>query len=188
MGRDHATSVSRALALGMAMVAQRATGCVASVYAGRKGGGTAEIQGRSVRTRDEWRSLFSPRNGSAFLVDDVAWKKVRSIEPAGEAEVWDLQVEGDESFVAEGCVVHNCPLQLDVIERCVELWSNPGDVVLSPFAGIGSEGYVALSLGRKFVGVELKESYWLAAQRHLAEAETMAKQATLFADDGEVPA
>ena len=55
---------------------------------------------------------------------------------------------------------HLCPLQLDVIERALVMWSNPGDVVLSPFAGIGSEGYMALKLGRKFVGIELKESYW----------------------------
>jgi DNA modification methylase len=55
---------------------------------------------------------------------------------------------------------HLCPLQLDLIERALVLWSNPGDVVLSPFMGIGSEGVVSLKLGRKFVGVELKESYW----------------------------
>lgn len=65
---------------------------------------------------------------------------------------------------------HMCPLQLDVIERCVHLWSNPGDVVLSPFAGIGSEGYVALKLGRHFVGVELKHEYWRWAQRNLDRA------------------
>jgi DNA modification methylase len=55
---------------------------------------------------------------------------------------------------------HICPLQLTVIRRCIQLWSSPGDVVLSPFMGIGSEGYVALEEGRKFVGVELKESYF----------------------------
>jgi DNA modification methylase len=62
---------------------------------------------------------------------------------------------------------HICPLQLDVIERAVILWSNPGNVVLSPFMGIGSEGYTALRLGRRFEGVELKESYFRAAVRHL---------------------
>ena len=54
---------------------------------------------------------------------------------------------------------HICPLQLDVIKRGIELWSNPGDLVYSPFIGIGSEGYGALSLGREFVGSELKQSY-----------------------------
>lgn len=62
---------------------------------------------------------------------------------------------------------HLCPLQLDVIERAVILWSNPGDVVLSPFMGIGSEGVTSLKLGRKFVGTELKESYWRQACRYL---------------------
>lgn len=55
---------------------------------------------------------------------------------------------------------HICPLQLDVIARCLELWSNKGDIVLSPFAGIGSEGYQSIKMGRKFIGIELKKSYY----------------------------
>ncbi len=66
---------------------------------------------------------------------------------------------------------HLCPLQLDLIERALILWSNPGDVVLSPFMGIGSEGYCARRLKRKFIGVELKESYWTHAVRHLQSVE-----------------
>lgn len=62
---------------------------------------------------------------------------------------------------------HICPLQLEVIRRGIELWTNPRDVVLSPFAGIGSEGYVAVELGRKFVGAELKESYYKQAAQNL---------------------
>lgn len=65
---------------------------------------------------------------------------------------------------------HICPLQLDVIARGVELWSNPGDIVFSPFAGIGSEGYQAIKMGRRFVGVELKESYFKVACNNLAMA------------------
>lgn len=65
---------------------------------------------------------------------------------------------------------HICPLQLDLIERCVFLWSNPGDVVLSPFAGIGSEGYVSLALGRRFIGVELKKNYFIEAKKYLIGA------------------
>lgn len=78
---------------------------------------------------------------------------------------------------------HICPLQLEVIRRCVRLWSNPGDVVLSPFAGIGSEGYVALEEGRRFVGSELKGSYYEQACRNLASVEPGArgKQIALFA-------
>lgn len=66
---------------------------------------------------------------------------------------------------------HVCPLQLPFIERCVRLWSNPGELVLSPFAGIGSEGVVAVRNGRRFVGCELKASYWRQATLQL-EAET----------------
>ena len=66
---------------------------------------------------------------------------------------------------------HICPMPLDITTRATCLWSNPGDVVLSPFMGIGSEGYVALKQHRKFVGVELKETYWRQATRHLANAE-----------------
>jgi DNA modification methylase/superfamily II DNA or RNA helicase len=76
---------------------------------------------------------------------------------------------------------HICPLQLDVIERCVELWSNPGDLVFSPFTGIGSEGYVSLKMGRKFVGAELKKSYFDIACRNLAEAARADDQIGLFA-------
>jgi DNA modification methylase len=72
---------------------------------------------------------------------------------------------------------HLCPLQLDVIERALVMWSNAGDVVLSPFMGIGSEGYQSLRAGRKFIGVELKESYWRQAVRNLIGANA---QQSLF--------
>ena len=75
---------------------------------------------------------------------------------------------------------HICPLQLDVIDRGIHLWSNPGDVVLSPFAGIGSEGYEALRLGRRFIGIELKKSYFDQAVKNLANAENIAETGTLF--------
>jgi hypothetical protein len=65
---------------------------------------------------------------------------------------------------------HICPLQLDVIERCMLLWSNKEDIVLSPFMGIGSEGYVALQMDRKFIGIELKSSYYKQAVANLKEA------------------
>lgn len=69
---------------------------------------------------------------------------------------------------------HICPLQLEVIRRAIKMWSNPDDVVLSPFAGIGSEGYVALQAGRRFVGAELKQSYFEQASRNLTEAASAA--------------
>lgn len=72
---------------------------------------------------------------------------------------------------------HMCPLQLDLIERCIRLWSNPGDVVFSPFAGIGSEGVVARKLDRRFVGVELKRAYFDHAVANVAAAK---QQTDLF--------
>ena len=69
---------------------------------------------------------------------------------------------------------HICPLQLDVIRRAVRLWSNPDDLVLSPFAGIASEGVVAIEEGRRFVGVELKGSYYQQAARNLGERARVA--------------
>lgn len=73
---------------------------------------------------------------------------------------------------------HLCPLQLDVIERALIMWSNPGDTVLSPFMGIGSEGYCALQQGRKFIGTELKSSYFQQACDNLVAAGS---QSDLFA-------
>lgn len=75
---------------------------------------------------------------------------------------------------------HICPLQLDVIERCLVMWSRPGDVVLSPFAGIGSEGYMAVKAGRRFIGAELKESYYRTACKHLDMAVVEAEAPRLF--------
>ena len=62
---------------------------------------------------------------------------------------------------------HICPLQLEVIQRCVELWTNPGDIVLDPFAGIGSVPYVAVTMGRRGIGIELKDSYYNQAKNNL---------------------
>jgi len=96
------------------------------------------------------------------------------------APVWYRQTKGMIGGIRETDVLgnfrsardaedekHLCPLQLGVIERAVKLWSAPGELVYSPFAGIGSEGYVALKLGRRFVGGELKESYFNVAVRNL---------------------
>ena len=75
---------------------------------------------------------------------------------------------------------HICPLQLEVIRRALRLWSNPDDTVLSPFGGIGSEGYAALEMGRRFVGAELKASYYQQACRNLKAAEDKGSQPLLF--------
>lgn len=93
-----------------------------------------------------------------------------SVDQSNVLNVKAARTPGDER--------HLCPLQLDVIERALVMWSNPGDVVLSPFMGIGSEGYVSLKLGRKFIGVELKQSYWRQACGYLDEID---RQSSLFA-------
>jgi DNA modification methylase len=73
---------------------------------------------------------------------------------------------------------HICPLQLDVIERCITLYSNPGDLVLDPFNGIGSTGYQALKMDRRYIGIELKPEYAKQAARFLEQAE--GSSSTLF--------
>lgn len=92
------------------------------------------------------------------------WQKIASpiwmdIDPGDTLQYRSAREHDDER--------HICPLQLEVIRRGIELWSNPGDTVLSPFAGIGSEGYVAIELGRNFIGIELKESYYRQAVANL---------------------
>lgn len=77
---------------------------------------------------------------------------------------------------------HMCPLQLDVIERCIHLWTNPGDTVFSPFTGIGSEGYCAVKMGRKFIGTELKPAYYELACQNIADARKH-EQDGLFAQE-----
>lgn len=86
-----------------------------------------------------------------------------------------LNVKGARSEKDEK---HLCPLQLDVIERALVLWSNPSDTVLSPFMGIGSEGYQAIKAGRRFVGIELKHEYWRQSVENLKGA---AGQSDMFA-------
>jgi DNA modification methylase len=104
------------------------------------------------------------------------WQKVASpiwmdINPSDTLQYTSAREHDDER--------HICPLQLEVIRRGVMLWTNPDDIVLSPFMGIGSEGYVSVEMGRRFVGVELKRSYYEQATRNIAAA--LAKTDDLFA-------
>ena len=104
------------------------------------------------------------------------WQQVASpvwmdIDPSDTLQFRSAREHDDER--------HICPLQLEVIRRGIDLWTNPNDIVLSPFMGIGSEGYVALEMGRRFVGVELKSSYFQQAARNL---EAALSQSTLFAE------
>jgi DNA modification methylase len=97
-----------------------------------------------------WQKYASP------IWDDINQSRTLNRMPARD--------ENDEK--------HMCPLQLDVIERCIHLWSNPGDLVFSPFTGIGSEGYSAIRMGRKFLGTELKPQYFELACQNIADAKT----------------
>jgi len=104
------------------------------------------------------------------------WQRIASpvwgdINPSDTLQYMSAREHDDER--------HICPLQLEVIRRSVMLWTNPGDIVLSPFMGIGSEGYVALQMGRRFVGAELKESYYRQAVGNLAAAQVQTQD--LFA-------
>lgn len=108
-------------------------------------------------TSEEWIEWAAP-----------VWYRANDVYPGGirETDVLNVAVardNGDERHIA--------PLQLGVIERAVKLWSNPDDLVFSPFAGIGSEGHVALKCNRRFVGIELKPSYFKTAVRNLVAAE-----------------
>jgi DNA modification methylase len=98
--------------------------------------------------------------------------------------IWYGIKETDTLNVAEGREAederHICPLQLGTIERCIRLWSNPGETVLTPFLGIGSEAYQAVKLGRRAVGVELKPAYFRAAIRNMRRAEAAAKPMDMF--------
>jgi hypothetical protein len=75
---------------------------------------------------------------------------------------------------------HICPLQIDVIERCITLWSNPGELIFTPFLGIGSEIYQALKMGRRGIGFELKESYFETAHKNILFVIEQKKQLSLF--------
>jgi superfamily II DNA or RNA helicase len=124
---------------------------------------------------------FAGENGPRKTGDEIKdsiniWQRYASpvwmdINPSDTLQYRSARANEDER--------HICPLQLDVIRRGMQLWSNPGDVVLSPFAGIGSEGFVALEQGRKFVGFELKPSYFGCAVKNLQVAES-AKQTSLL--------
>jgi len=107
-------------------------------------------------TESEWIEWASP-----------VWYRQTKDYPGGIRETDVLNVKCAREDKDER---HLCPLQLGVIERAVKLWSAPGDTVLSPFLGIGSEGYMSVKLGRRFVGFELKPSYFAVAAQNLADA------------------
>lgn len=121
-------------------------------------GKTDEDQRKNKQSHEIWQRYASP------VWFDINQTRVLSSEVAREQQ--------DEK--------HVCPLQLDTIERCLELWTNPGDTVLTPFAGIGSEVFCAVEAGRNAIGIELKESYYKQAIKNLLSLAHKNKQSKLF--------
>lgn len=128
-------------------------------------------------TNDDWIDWASPvwtdHHDGAWLTPDghlcPVWYGIK------ETDTLNVRVareEADERHIA--------PLQLGLIDRCVRLWSNPGETVLTPFAGIGSEVYTAVRLGRRGIGIELKPSYWRTAVDNLRRLDDEMSAATLF--------
>ena len=186
------TSVSRPLLLGLALVAQRLDQ-VMSIREGREER-TTRIEGRLVHCQKEWVFNISPHYSFNLIEEKFEWKKVKRLKDKEKANVWSIQVDEDASYTAEGCIVKNCPLQLEVIKRCIELWTNPDEIVLDPFAGIGSTNYMALRLGRKTVGIELKDSYYTQAvnncemalkEPRIKDLDELPTQLELFSQEGE---
>ena len=137
--------------------------------------------GTSYNERELWEVLNKQKESDKITkLNHYIWQRYAS-------SVWDdvridnvlpykKSKEGDDEK-------HVHPLQLDVIDRCVQLWSNPGEVILTPFAGVGSEVYSPVSQGRKAIGIELKESYFKQSLMNIKQAKNRfkkAEQVTLF--------
>lgn len=128
-------------------------------------------------TNDDWIDWASPIwsdiHDGGWLTDDghisPVWHGIRETDTLNVA----VAREADDER-------HICPLQLGFIDRCVRLWSNPGELVLTPFAGIGSELYQAVKRGRRAVGIELKPSYWSTAVSNLTRLEAEMNEPTLL--------
>lgn len=122
--------------------------------------GENQIAVKSDVTNDEWIRLAHP-----------IWYNIRESDTLNTLEGKE---DDDER--------HIVPLQLETIENCVRLWSNPGELIFDPFAGIGSTAYVALQQGRRFEGVELKPRYWETAAKNCERALMARHQGDLFVD------
>lgn len=164
--KDPVTAMTRTKALGLLhkSVRERAEMC-------RMG-----IPDYLITVRAPGESEHVTHSAAEYPVD--LWQKVASpvwmdINPSDTLQYQSAREHDDER--------HICPLQLEVIRRGVMLWSNPGDVVASPFMGIGSEGVVSVEMGRKFVGAELKTSYFGQSRKNLAGAAAQ-KARDLFAE------
>ena len=166
--KDPVTAMQRTKALGLLWKQIQKDSCMSRqgipdyLVTMRKAG---ENEQRVSHTKEDFPVLLWQKYASPVWMD---------ISPSDTLQRESAREENDER--------HICPLQLEVIRRALKLWSNPNDTVFSPFGGIGSEGYVAIQEGRKFLGVELKESYFKQACANLERAEMEAKEQDLFAN------
>jgi DNA modification methylase len=139
--------------------------------------GDNQIPVKSNLDRDDWIEWAAPIWKTEFEPEYLKYPKVLfDIKETNTLNTVAAREESDER--------HVCPLQLDLIEIVIRLWSNPGEVVFSPFAGIGSEGYISLLQNRRFYGIELKESYFNEMNKNLQKAiqrrEEAKKQISIF--------
>lgn len=133
----------------------------------------AKILGREptdVEVADHWEEIAEQQTLPVNLWQELASPVWMTVNQTRVLNGRQARGEKDEK--------HICPLQLDVIDRCLTLYSNPGDLVLDPFNGIGSTGYQAVKMGRRYIGTELKPEYAAQAARFMTEAE--ASRFTLF--------
>lgn len=160
-------------------------------------------QAQAIRTKAHallFKTLKKDSRQSRFAIPDylLKFKKPGEAAPIANVEVsneewikmaspiWDFVDEtrtlsNQTKYLSEGDTKHVCPLQLDVIDAAIRLWSNRGDHVLSPFCGIGSEGVEAVKLGRRFTGIELKKEYFLMAGKNIGLAEMeLGRQLNMF--------
>jgi len=131
---------------------------------------------------EQWQRYASPVWVTRAGVDEEGMAICRNPSPSNPDGIDQSDTLQARSAREHDDERHLCPLQLEVIRRCVRLWSNPGEVVWSPFMGIGSEGVTAIEMGRRFIGAELKSSYYRQSVANLIAAESQShKQGDLFA-------
>lgn len=180
--KDPVTAMQRTKALGLLHKQLKKDSCMSRqgipdyVVTMRKPGENPE---RVTHTNEsypvsKWQTVASP------IWNEYASPVWWDINPSDTLNGRNCKEEEDER--------HICPLQLPVIERCIGLWTNEGDTVFTPFAGIGSEVYQAILMGRKGIGIELKKSYYDQAVINCQDAESQTKELTLFDFFGEAMA
>ena len=170
--KDPVTAMQRTKALGLLHKQIKKDSCMS-----RQG-----IPDYLVTMRKPGTNAVDDRVSHTGEADDIPvteWQRLASpvwmdINPSDTLQYQSAREHEDER--------HICPLQLEVIRRALKLWSKPGDTVLSPFMGIGSEGYVSVEMGRRFVGAELKASYFRQSVANVQRAIAKGEQSMLFAE------